>query len=673
MKKLFFPRLALSGIKKNRKLYLPYLLSCIGTVMMYYVIHSISYSPMLNVMTGGSDVEIFLSLGKFIIAIFSLLFLFYTNSFLIRRRYREFGLYSILGMDKRGISRIMLWESLFTALIGLGGGLILGILFSKLAELLLLNFIHGDIDFTFQIPLEAIIYTLMLYAAIFLLLLIKSLLQVRKAKPIDLLKSESAGEKPVRANWLFAFLGVLILGAAYFISVRIESPLTAITMFFVAVIMVIVATYLLFISGSVALCRLLQKNKKYYYKKNHFVSVSSMKYRMKRNGAGLASICILCTMVLVMISTATSLYFGSNEMLETRYPTDSYFSMFMPLDAYKDEIVPTLEAQAAKVFDRHGKLPENVMEYSYVTISGKLDKNVIDPYHGTENFALEYDDVRVLYFIQLDEYNSLTGEKVTLNDGEALLYTSACKYDEKTLTVGDLTLNIAGETDKLFRMTEMSNVVMPSLVLIVTDYDVLRPLNDIRYETGWTMAELTWYYGYDVDAPKGEVADILQEICDAMHEVNISDDGCGYSRGNIFETRDSFFETFGGLLFLAVLLSVMFIFAAVTIIYYKQICEGYEDRSRFEIMQKVGMTKVDIKKSINSQVLTVFFAPLIFAALHLVFAFPMIWKILRLFGLSNVTYAIVVTAIAFAVFAVLYAVIYKLTARSYFKIVSAEE
>ena len=295
-----YPRLALSGIRNNRKLYVPYILSCIGTVMMYFILHSLSLSPLLHETRGGDNLEIILSLGKYVIAAFSLLFLFYTNSFLIRRRYKEFGLYSVLGMDKRGIGRVVLWESLFVSLLGLAAGLLFGIAFSKLAELGLLRAIQSDVDFRFYLSWEAVLSTLLLYGGIFAALMLKSLWQVGRTKPLELLKSENYGEKPPKANWFFALLGLGLLGVAYYLSLSIQSPLKALMLFFVAVLMVIAATYLLFMAGSVTLCRLLQKNKKYYYKKNHFVSVSSMAYRMKRNGAGLASICILCTMVLVM-------------------------------------------------------------------------------------------------------------------------------------------------------------------------------------------------------------------------------------------------------------------------------------------------------------------------------------------------------------------------------------
>ena len=319
MKTLFFPRLAINGIKNNKKLYFPYILSCIGMVMMFYIIHSLSYSPLLREVRGGSSIEAVLTLGKFVIAVFGLLFLFYTNSFLVKKRYKEFGLYNILGMDKHSISRIILCESVTVSLVGLVCGIGLGIAFSKLAELGLLNAIQKEIDYRFTVTSEAVLFTVLIFGIIFLLLTVKSLIQVRHLKPLQLLKSENAGEKPLKANWVFALLGVILLGTAYYIAVSIKTPLSALTIFFIAVIMVIIATYLLFMSGSVALCKILQKNKKYYYKKQHFISVSSMAYRMKRNGAGLASICILSTMVLVMLSSTTSLYFGKNDSLKARF------------------------------------------------------------------------------------------------------------------------------------------------------------------------------------------------------------------------------------------------------------------------------------------------------------------------------------------------------------------
>ena len=315
MKRGFYLRLALDGMRKNKRLYIPYLLTCAGMVMMFYILCGLAFSPVIESIRGGDSITMVLFLGTFVVGFFALLFLFYTNAFLIRRRNKEFGLYNILGMNKRNISRILLWETIVSALFSLIAGLAGGLLFSKLAELFLIRMAGAEVGYDLRIEPLSIIAAVVFFGAIFTLILIVSLARIRLSKPLDLLKSEAAGEKPPKANWLLAVAGVIILGIAYYLAVSIQSPMAAFEVFFLAVLLVIAATYLLFIAGSVALCRLLQKNKKYYYRPDHFVSVSSMAFRMKRNGAGLASICILATMVLVMLSSTGCLYFGGGNAI----------------------------------------------------------------------------------------------------------------------------------------------------------------------------------------------------------------------------------------------------------------------------------------------------------------------------------------------------------------------
>ena len=359
MKTALFPKLAWTGIKKNHKLYFPYILSCVGSVMMYYIISFLSFSPAVKGIKGGNDLSAILGMGKFVIVAFALVFLLYTNSFLVRRRNMEFGLYNILGMDKRSISKILIWESLIVAAISIGAGLFGGIVFSKLSELVLIFMVHGETDYRFSVSTESVIYTVELFAAIFIVLLIKSIVSVRRSNPLELMNSERAGEKPPKANWIFALLGVLILGTAYVMSATIKSPLSAIFAFLVAVVLVIIGTYLLFMAGSVALCRILQKNKKYYYKKNHFVSVSSMAYRMKRNGAGLASICILSTMVLVMIASSASLYFGADDTIKSRFPQENQITAYISeIDCLDEEHISKLRTGYENVFEKHRILTE---------------------------------------------------------------------------------------------------------------------------------------------------------------------------------------------------------------------------------------------------------------------------------------------------------------------------
>ena len=352
MSRSFYVKLAWTGIRKNKRLYLPYILTCVGMVMMYYIVCFLSVSPILATLPGGDDVLWMLQLGTWVVGFFALIFLFYTNSFLMRRRKKEFGLYNILGMGKRNLARILIWENLIIAFIAIAGGLVAGILFSKVAELGMVNILSADVSFSLTVDLRTIGLVLVLFSAIFLLIFLNSLRQIHLSKPIELLRSENVGEKPPRANWVLAVLGVLLLGGAYWLAVTIQDPVSALVWFFVAVLMVIAATYLLFIAGSVVLCKLLQKRKKYYYKPNHFVSVSSMVYRMKRNGAGLASICILCTMVLVTLSTTVCLYVGLEDSLQSQHPrqigTYAYVTDPAMLYSEKTEQVRQLASRAAE-------------------------------------------------------------------------------------------------------------------------------------------------------------------------------------------------------------------------------------------------------------------------------------------------------------------------------------
>lgn len=666
MKTLFYPKLAYQGIKKNKQLYIPYILSCIGMVTIYYIFHFLSLSPLVSSLKSGANIALIMSLGKFVMAVFALLFLFYTNSFLVRRRYKEFGLYNILGMDKHSISKVVFFESLIVSVISIVSGVLLGIVFSKLCELGLINAIHTQVNYDLSIRFDAVLYTVLIFAFIFLLLMLKSIISVRKCKPLELLKSEKAGEKAPKANWFLAIIGVILLASAYYISVSIKSPLTAILLFFVAVVMVIVATYMLFMSGSVALCKILQKNKKYYYKKQHFVSVSSMAYRMKRNGAGLASICILATMVLVMISSTSSLYFGANDTLKSRYPQQCRIQVnTQGIDNLNNDNITSVNNVFQKVFSEYNCTPKNVAEFSFAMISGVVDNNKViidaDNFEGISN----YENLRMLYFYSEKEFNRLTNSNISLKNNEAYLYTDNCEYNEDNISFGELKLNVIKQSEKF----PFSSYTGPTITFVVSDFSVLKPLDNMCDFSGDRVLQTWYYYGFDTDLEDEKTIDLMNSMSTAI-EKNIS---MPFAVSSLPGDKEDFFTTFGGLFFLGIMLSVVFIFAAAMIIYYKQVSEGFEDKARFEIMQNVGMTKSDIKKSINSQVLTVFFAPLLFALLHLAFAFPLIWKLLQLFGLSNLTFTILITLAAFLIFAAFYAIIYKLTARAYYKIVSKTE
>ena len=674
MKRGFYPRLAWSGMRKNSKLYLPYTLACIGMTAMFYILMHLADSPALKLIPSSASVTATLSLGSFVMGVFSLLFLFYTNSFLVRRRFKEFGLYNVLGMNKGNISRVLAWEALINALISLTGGLFLGIALSKLAELGLVNIMGGDTDLDLRISVKALEFSVMFFCGIFLLIYLNSLIKIRRSSASELVKSENFGEKPPRANWLFGLAGIVILAAAYYIAVSIKTPLTALSLFFIAVIMVIVATYLIFIAGSVWICRLLQKNKRYYYKKNHFVSVSSMVYRMKRNGAGLASICILATMVLVMISSTTCLYFGAEDALRDRYPRDiSISASYSGLDSMTDENISALRGEISAAVG--GAETENILDYRCASLVGSLKDGVLDLSEASiySTAMTTYDYVAEVYIVPLADYNAIAGTNESLGSDEAMIYAYRMDYTDKTFAVDELVSFRVKTVLDSFPIADGSAMasIAPTVFVIVPDFaDTVAKLGGAVSSSGDEPASLSWNYAFDTPVSDEEEIALCERIGERLSECSETGGYLYYSRESLAANRADFYGMFGGLFFLGIMLSIAFICAAVLIIYYKQISEGYEDRRRFEIMQNVGMTKKEIRSSINSQLLTVFFLPLIFAGLHLGFAFPFIHKLLMLFNLSNLPLLIGTTAISFGVFALLYAVVFRVTSNAYYNIVS---
>ena len=676
MNRGFYPRLAWTGMKQNRRLYLPYLLTCTGVTAMFYILMGLSVSSVLPQMSGGRSTALIMSLGSVVIAFFALIFLFYTHSFLIRRRSREFGLYNVLGMGKGNIARILLWETLLTYAGTTVVGLALGVALSKLAELGLMNLLRSRITYTFTVNAVSLLITLVLFAAVHTLIFLHALWQLHRVSAVALLHSESVGEKPPRARWLLAVLGLALLGGAYWLAVSIREPLEALLWFFAAVIMVIAGTYLLFISGSVALCRALQKNPRYYYRPSHFVSVSSMAYRMKRNGAGLASICVLATMVLVMLSSTTCLYFGQEDAVNARYPHDIAVTVYGDEHLMdKTELEELRQGVENAVFNFGGEA-SNVAEYREVSLSGLLDGgNLIVDAAGA--YAMDSTHVIQVHFVPLEEYNAVTGQSLTLEDGQVYVAALRMAFNADTLSVdGGMTRHVMKREITPLDGAAVADIT-PSLTVVVKDFERFVPelqgyLSD-KY--GWYPSAY-WNYGFDTDLPEDQQAntdDVTPNLTDALyaHLSRVSSDwGVGVSVESKAGNRADFYGTYGGLFFLGIMLSVVFLLAAVSIIYYKQICEGYEDQSRFDIMQKVGMTKRDIRRSINSQLLTVFFLPMALSGVHLCFAFPFIHKLLLLFNLSNTPLLIGTTVVSYVAFALLYTLAYKLTSNAYYHIVS---
>lgn len=659
-----YARLAAGGIRRNGRLYAPYILTCSLMAMMYYIVCFLSDNSMLSDMKGGDMLREMMGFGIVIMGIFAGIFLFYTNSFLIKQRKREFGLYNILGMGKRNIARIMTWETVIVYLISMILGAGAGILFSKLAELLAVRILSGKAQYEFSVSVSGLISMLAVFAVIFLLIYLNVLRQVFFSKPIELLHSESAGEKPPRANWFLAVLGAVLLGLAYYMAVTIEEPMTALLAFFGAVLLVIIATYLLFIAGSVAICKALQKNRSYYYKTNHFISTSQMAYRMKRNGAGLASICILCTMVLVTLSSTICLYAGEEQMLYQRYPRDIAVSQYN----VTDEEFSQLKEEISASLERHDITAENVIGYQYLPLGGAIFGNKLELEPETDAISELTLDLRTVFVLPIEDYNRAYGENIVLSDGEAAVFIKGRDFSYDTLEISNYgSFNITRHINSFDLVGNDAASVLDSIYLFVRDEALLDEINRSQLEAVETQYARVHYYGFDMDCGDDTESLVYNEISQYLKSTERS-----YSLESRVVNRGEFMGMYGGMFFLGIIFGSVFILAAVLIMYYKQISEGYDDRARFDILRKVGMNDRDIRRAVNSQVLTVFFAPLIAAGVHMAFAFPMLTKLLGLFGMRDTGFLAVVTLVCFGVFAAMYTLVYLITSRSYYRIVSSD-
>ncbi|MCH5303411.1 MAG: FtsX-like permease family protein [Ruminococcus sp.] len=676
MKAGFYPNLAFDGIRKNRRLYLPYIITCVAMVMMYYIMSFLQSTDALSNVRGIETIREMLDFGTWVIAIFSCIFLFYTNSFLIRRRKKEFGLFYILGMGKSNISIILFWEVLIIYAISIIAGLFLGMVLSKTAELSLIYVMQGEVTYNVSVSIDSAVMSIFVFGVIFFLLYLNALRQIKLSNAISLLKSETVGEKAPKANWFFGILGVLILATGYILSVSTENPISALLALFVAVILVIIGTYITMISGSVLFCKILQKNKKYYYKSNHFVSVSSMVYRMKRNGAGLASICILATMVLVMISSTASLYIGVEDAIQNRYPKEINLTIDCDNLSEKSKTETNMILEEVRLIaERYNTKPQNAIDYGEAYVAGLVTGNTVETDVTAAEGNFSYSDIVMFNFISLEDYNQAMGTSESLKDGEAFLYSSKYDYTENNISFNNG--NAFKIKRRLYRIfdKEGETDILPIVDLIVPNIDyAVQGLDKLADYNGDRMVTFTRYYQFDtgLDTDK-QIALYKELVSDIPTETDkySDEDSINYIRISSREVqKDSFYSLNGGLFYLGIILSLVFIFAAVLIIYYKQISEGYEDRARFEIMQKIGMTKRELRKSINSQLLTVFFLPLIISGLHLTFAFPLISKIIIMFGLYNTSLFMLTSIACFIIFAIIYAVVYKITSNSYYKIVS---
>ena len=676
MKAGFYPKMAVGGMRKNGRLYVPYMITCILMVAMFYILHFLGFSGVMTGMAGGGTATDMVAFGSYIMAIFSTIFLFYTQSTLIKGRKKEFGLYSILGMNKRNIGKIIFWETAITGIVSIVVGLIAGIGLSKLAELGFTKLIAVPTRYEFSVSGSSVVTTLILFTVIFFFIYLNTVRQVRFANPIQLINAGKTGEKPPRANWVVGILGLLFLGAGYAIALKIEQPLSALVWFFVAVILIIIGTYLCLIAGSVIMCKLLQKNKKYYYKTNHFVSVSSMAYRMKRTGASLASICILLTMILVMLSSTTSLYTGAEQCLDARYPNE--IGAFACKYGY-DEMLPSqgerLDEILMKAAEENGATVTNNYTYFVYSISGYFENDRLEVNLNslTDMAFIDYDKVAQIQFLDDDDYNRIFGHNVKVNPGETILGTAKKISIGNEVTIGDVSFKVAERFDD--RVSEIdpmaAGAASPTIYMIVDDVEEVAK-NFIQYKdyNGEPMLAWFWYCRFDTGLDdEGQMA-LAETLAGKIKEELQGKGFSNYYCESHEAERGDFVSTFGGLFFLGIILSIIFLVSCVVIIYYKQISEGFEDQARFGIMQKVGMNDDEIKKSVNSQMLTVFMIPVIFACVHLAVVLPIVNKLLMLFGLFNFGLLLICAAVCVLVCGLFYAAIYKVTSNAYFRIVS---
>ncbi len=665
-----YPAMAFTNIRKNRRMYVPYILSSAVTILMYYIVCSMGYNSDLKELWGGDIIQSYMNMGRVIIALFALIFLFYVNSFLMKRRRSEFGLYNILGMEKKHICREVFFETLYVFLASYILGVAAGILLDKLMYMVVLRMLNAVIPMGFYISTPAMTSSFVLFGIISLLILLNSVRQIRKAKPVELLQSDRTGEREPKARWVMAVLGCVCLTAGYLIAVLTKNPIAAFMMFFLAVILVIAGTYLLFTSGSIALLKLLKKNKGYYYKTKHFVSVSSMMYRMKKNAAGLANICILSTMVLVTLSATLNMYIGANDSVEKRYPEE-----FM-ITAAEDEPDTDRAVDILKsAINRHGLEKEHEMTFTDLSYSAVYDPDSdsfdTDPdKYNKLAAASAYNRISTLMFITLDDYNRVmkTDRQIQSSD-DILLYT-----DRKLDGGRNNTIKLFGETLKVAERIEgfpetgvaVTNITS-TYFMVVKDRNVMEDLLKKGEQAyGKYNSYLRLHYMTDIkdadEAGKDRIMAVYEDVSRKIGNLNVSFD----SRTQVGE---SYIVDFSGLYFMGIFLGLLFMMATVLIMYYKQITEGYEDRERFMIMQNVGMSHGEVRKSINSQILTVFFLPLVTAGVHVCFAIPFIYRIMMLMGLYDLKKYILCAASCFAGFALLYTIVYRLTARLYYSIV----
>ena len=658
---MFYLKLASTNLKKNHRGYLPFLISMLFLVAINTMTQVIVNNEGMRALPGGDSASSMFGLGHIVIMIFTVIFSFYTNSFLLKQRKKELGLYNILGLGKRELYQLMIWESFLSFFIVLITGLITGVVLSKLAFLVLRRLISVGNEFVFQLLPESLGFVSLLFLGIFFLLLLINCWQIKKTNPISLLHGSKKGEQDPKARWIIAILGLVFLGSGYGIAVTIDSPISALTLFFVAIILVILGTYCLFMAGSIALLKLLKRNERFYYKTNHFISISSMMHRMKQNAAGLASICILSTMVLVTAATTGSLFFGQKDVENTRYPRDVMISTVQQ----PEKVKAAIEAVSA---EKQAPITKQVYLTSTKSImfqpkNGNYQLTPLEDFYNSKSAT-----IALISFMTAQEYAKHTDETVNLKDDEIYFYPVSGDIDGNQLKLENQKFKIKKRINKFPGINQQIELTDYFVVVLANQSVLEQCLSDWfpkKAVAAENYPEYNFMFNTDLKGEKNQL-DFAQTLRNQLNQqlgdsqVRIVDKYTFVSENKIFT---------GGFFFLGIIFGATFILATALIIYYKQISEGIDDRERFEILQKVGMSHREVKKVIRSQVMMVFSFPLVVAVIHLGFAFPLIKKLLVLFGLVNWKLFLLVCVIVTVIFAILYFVVYRLTARSYYQLV----
>lgn len=660
---MFYLKLALTNIKKNGKIYFPYLITSIFTVMMFYCVKFLGGDNGLR--KDSESAAMMMSLGVYVVIIFSVIFLLYINSFLMKNRKKELGLYNILGMEKRHVMLIIFFETLIVYLISLGFGVLTGVLFSKLMMLILVKILAIHTSIVFSIDMNAILITTLLFSVIFFVSFMINAASIRFSNPIQLLKGGQVGEKEPKTKWLMTLIGVITLGAGYTIALSIKDPITALVLFFVAVVLVIIGTYALFTAGSIVILKILKKNKKYYYQTNHFISVSQMMYRMKQNAVGLASICILCTCILVMISSTYTLYSGVFDTVKKSVRADYSYKVGNTEKVNMDEEIINLEKDIKTSLASKNIGISRMASLKYCQVWASQNGTVFTaPGEGGNNKLL------TILGMTLADYNRIYNHHVTLNDHE-VLYNSNYHFNHDSMMLNNQLYSLKMvKNDPWFVKDDIANVDSDSITFVFKDDAALKQALTFEHRSSPSYAyEILVDYkgGYFNSKAEKVMRKTTKNFTLKVSEKN--DGEISYSNMTRYDNYQLFSQMYGSLLFLGIFLGVLFMMAAVLIMYYKQLSEGYEDQKRYEILQNVGLSKKEVRQAISSQVLIFFFLPLVVAVIHMSVAYKMILKMFKVMILNAPQTFIACTVVSVIVLTILYTIVYFCTSRTYYKIV----